>query len=131
MNLRKQLKKDLGERYCYRRYMSACEVKKKMIGMSEIEEQLVATMIVGCIKINAVICFKNREPQIVLDIFVKDTPTSPEWICFDSLNDNVRLTSYYLEQDMFNVMNREVVEHNLSYTDCNFEQIEGKIIGKF
>lgn len=36
MNLRKQLKKDLGERYCYRRYMSACEVKKKMIGMSEI-----------------------------------------------------------------------------------------------
>ena len=111
--------------------MSAYEVKKKLSGKSGYEEQLVATLIVGCVKINTVICFRNREPQVVLDVFVKDTPTSPEWICFDSLSDTVRLTSYNLEQDMFNAMNREVTEHHLSYTDCNFEQIEGKLIGKF
>lgn len=131
MNLRKQLKKNLGERYCYRRYMSAYEVKKKLSGKSGYEEQLVATLVVGCVKINAVICFRNSEPQVVLDVFVKDIPTSPEWICFDSISDNVRLTSYNLEQDMFNAMNRDVTEHHLSYTDCNFEQIEGKLIGKF
>ena len=130
MNLRKQLKKDLGKRYCFKRYMSAGDVKKKLYGKAGYEERLVATLVVGCVKINAVIYFTGESPNIVLDVLVKDTPNGVDWVCFDTLTDNVGLTSYELEQDLFNVMNREVIEHHLSYTECNYKQIKGKLITK-
>ncbi|MGN0477178.1 MAG: hypothetical protein ACI4HM_07570 [Ruminococcus sp.] len=128
MNLRKQLKKDLGERYCFKRYMSAGEVKKKLYGKAGYEERLVATLTVGCVKINAVIYFIDEEPQIGLDVLVKDTPESEEWICYDTLPDEIKLSPRAIGQSMFDILNREVKEYGLSYTECNFEVINGKVI---
>lgn len=128
MNLRKQLKKDLGKRYCFKRYMTAGEVKKKLYGKAGYEERLVATLTVGCVKINAVIYFIDEKSQIALDILVKDTPESEEWICYDTLSDEIKLSSRSIEQSMFDILNREVKEYGLSYTECNFEVINGKSI---
>lgn len=64
------------------------------------------------------------------DILVKDTPDSKEWICYDTLNDDVKYNSLNLEQEMFNILNREVKEYGLSYTDCNFEVVNGKVMNK-
>lgn len=128
MNLRKQLKKDLGKGYCFKRYMSAGDVKKKLYGKAGYEERIVATLIVGCVKINAVIYFIDEEPQIALDVLVKDTPESEEWICYDTLSDEIKLSPRSIEQSMFDILNREVKEYGLSYTECNFEVINGKSI---
>ena len=128
MNLRKQLKKDLGKRYCFKRYMTAGEVKKKLYGKAGYEERLVATLTVGCVKINAVIYFIDEKSQIALDILVKDTPESEEWICYDTLSDEIKLSPRNIEQSMFDILNREVKEYGLSYTQCNFEVLNGKVI---
>lgn len=130
MNYRKKVKKELGERYVYKKYMSTSEIKKKLSGSIGYEERLVATVVAGCVKVNAVICFRNKEPHTLIDILVKDVPTSTDWTCFDSLIDVLKLPSINLENDMFSIMNREVREHNLSYTECNYQQIEGKLLTK-
>lgn len=62
------------------------------------------------------------------DILVKDTPDSEEWICYDTLGDEIKLSSRNIEQAMFGILNREVNEYGLSYTQCNFEVINGKSI---
>ena len=108
--------------------MTAGEVKKKLYGKAGYEERLVATLTVGCVKINAVIYFIDEEPQIGLDILVKDTPESEEWICYDTLSDEIKLSPRNIEQSMFDILNREVKEYGLSYTQCNFEVINGKSI---
>ena len=35
-----------------------------------------------------------------------------------------------LEQEMFNILSREVKAYGLSYTDCNFEVVNGKVMNK-
>ena len=67
-------------------------------------------------------------PQIALDVLVKDTPESEEWICYDTLSDEIKLSPRNIEQSMFDILNREVKEYGLSYTECNFEVINGKVI---
>ena len=66
--------------------------------------------------------------QLGFDILVKDKPESTEWICYDTVTDEVKLCSYNLEQTMFDILNRVVKKYGLSYTDCNFEVINGKVI---
>jgi hypothetical protein len=44
------------------------------------------------------------------------------------LSDEVKLSPRSIEQAMFDVLNREVKEYGLSYTECNFEVINGKSI---
>ena len=66
--------------------------------------------------------------QIGFDILVKDNPDSTEWICYDTITDEVKLSSYNLEQTMFDILNRVVKKYGLSYTDCKFEVVNGKMI---
>lgn len=58
----------------------------------------------------------------------KDKPESEERICYDTLSDEIRLSTRSVEQAMFDILNREVKEYGLSYTECNFEVINGKSI---
>lgn len=47
---------------------------------------------------------------------------------YDTLSDEIKLSSLSIEQSMFDILNREVKEYGLSYTECNFEVINGKSI---
>lgn len=62
------------------------------------------------------------------DILVTDTPEREEWICYDTLSDEIKLSPRSIEQSMFDILNREVKEYGLSYTECNYEVINGKSI---
>lgn len=79
-------------------------------------------------KINAVVFPTPDKMLLGFDILVKDTPESEEWICYDTLSDEIKLSPRSIEQSMFHIMNREVKEYGLSYTECNFEVINGKSI---
>lgn len=79
-------------------------------------------------KINAVVFPTPDKMFLGFDILVKDKPKSEEWICYDTLSDEIRLSPRSIEQAMFDVLNREVKEYGLSYTECNFEVINGKVI---
>ena len=91
-------------------------------------DTLFASLTVGCVKINAVVFPTPDKMLLGFDILVKDTPESKEWICYDTLSDEIKLSPRSIEQSMFHIMNREVKEYGLSYTECNFEVINGKSI---
>lgn len=131
MNERKKLKKQLGDKYIFKKYLSSAEVRKILSENSKDKhEKLFASLTVGCVKINAIIFPTPDCMMMVYDILVKDTPDSKEWICYDTLNDDVKYNSLNLEQEMFNILSREVKAYGLSYTDCNFEVVNGKVINK-
>lgn len=131
MNERKKLKKQLGDKYIFKMYLSVNEVKKLLSenpkGKNDV---LFASLAVGCVKINTVVFPTSEKMLLGFDIIVKDTPESEEWICYDTLNDEVKYNALNLEQEMFNTLNREVEKYGLSYTDCNFEVVNGKVVNK-
>lgn len=129
MNDRKRLKKLLSDKYNFKIFMSVSGVKKLLSEKpKDKHEKLFASLTVGCVKINAIVFPSADNIQIGFDILVKDKPDSTEWICYDTVTDEVKLSSYNLEQTMFDILNRVVKKYGLSYTECNFEIVNGKII---
>ena len=63
----------------------------------------------------------SRELLLGYDVYVKDDPDSPEWICYDSLSDPVSLK----EADMVSVLDRVAAERGLSYTESCFAKLDG------
>ena len=127
MNERKRLKKLLGDKYIFKIFLPLSEVRN-ILHSKDTHEKLFASLTVACVKINAIVFPNSENMQIVFDILVKDKPNSTEWICYDTITDEVKLSSYNLEQTMFDILNRVVKKYGLSYTDCNFEVVNGKVI---
>lgn len=127
MNQRKALKKQLGDGYSYEKNKSSSDVKR-ILSISEPLgfDMIVSSLTVGCVRLEAVLYQQSGRKKLGYDLFVKDTPTGQEWICYDNLPDEVRFTAFNFEQEMFNVLNAYVVKHGLSYTECSFETLEGK-----
>lgn len=59
------------------------------------------------------------------DLLVKDTPFSPDWICYENLPDPVRYDVRNLEREMFQVLDRAVKKYDLSFTECRFPKLDG------
>ena len=127
MNQRKALKKQLGDGYSYEKIKSSSDVKR-ILSISEPLgfDMIVSSLTVGCVRLEAVLYQQSGRKKLGYDLFVKDTPTGQEWICYDNLTDEVRIGAFNFEQEMFNVLNAYVVKHGLSYTECSFEKLEGK-----
>ena len=121
----KELKNQLGDKYFFCRPMSDRDIfllQRKP--PQNFAETVVASLTVGCVKIEATL-FKNKEKlSLCYDVFVKDTPDSDEWICYDNPSDMVKLK----EAEMLSVLDRVVTENGLSYTECCFEKLKGKVI---
>ena len=127
MNQRKLLKKQLGDGYSYEKIRSASDVKRILATAEPLGFDLVvSSLTVGCVRLEAVLYQQSGRKKLGYDLFVKDTPTGQEWICYDNLTDEVRIGASNFEQEMFNVLNAYVVKHGLSYTECSFEKLEGK-----
>ena len=60
------------------------------------------------------------------DLFVKDQPDSPEWVCYDNPEEAVCLE----EDAMCAALDRLVQGHRLSYTECCFSSLDGKMVKK-
>ena len=92
----------------------------------EISPQVVQSLTAGCVKIELCVYAQNGKARLGYDVFVKDSPDSPEWICFDSPDD----PGSFGEEEMFDVLDRVVEDNHLSYTECYFEKLYGKRIEK-
>ena len=118
----KKLKGDLGGEYVYQRFMSDREVSRLQRQVPlQFEDTVAASLTVGCMKINAVMFQSEDALRLGYDVYVKDSPGSAEWICFDCPSDRASLK----ESDMLSVLDRIVIKNGLSYTKCCFERLEG------
>ena len=127
----KQLKKQLGEKYFFEQRLSAAVVKNLLDMLDGSNHFLVAaSLAVGVVKLEAVVYWNNGKYSLGYDLMVKDTPNSPEWICYENLPEEVRYNVWNLEREMFQVMDRAVEQFDLSYIDCRFPQMDGSGVKK-
>ena len=125
MNLM-ELKKLLGSEYRYEKWMSGDEVERlQREAPADFSNRTAASLTAGCVRINTVLFQAGGQLRLGCDVFVKDDPKSSEWICYDSLED-----ASYDERQMFSALDRVVKENGLSYTECCFEQLDGKTVKK-
>ena len=125
MNTIQKLKAELGDGYSFERLYDDGEIRQiQKTNPSDFPETTVATLTAGCLRIDAVLYRAGGRLLLGYDVFVKDDPDSEEWICYDNPTDSVSLK----EQDMLDVLDRIASENGLSYTESNFETLDGKEI---
>lgn len=123
MNQIKRLKKLLGGRYFFQKFMNEKQIEQLQCKLpSGFQNMTIASLTAGCVKLEAVLFRSPGGIESVYDVFVKDNPTSHEWICYDSLADPVSLR----EADMLCILDRVVRENGLSYTECSFKRMNSK-----
>lgn len=125
MNLIQKLKTELGSGYFFEKLYGEDEIcQMQKLNPSGFSGTAVATLTAGCLKIDAVLYRAGGSLLLGYDVFVKDDPDSEEWICYDNPTDPVSMK----EQDMLEVLDRVASENGLSYTESNFETLDGKEI---
>ena len=122
MNRAKELRKSLGERYTFKRWVSGQELFRLQRHPPEIfYDTVLAELIVGCVKMEAVAYKDGDRIEVGYDIFVKDEPESKGWICYDVVNKSLRVK----EAEMLSELDKYVKTNGLSYTECCFEKLDG------
>lgn len=127
MSLKKDLKTLLGDKYFFKKYVSEKELRRlKSLNPDSFDWMTVAELTAGYVKIEASL-YKFADGLLLgYDVFVKDKPDAAEWVCYDSPADTVILK----ESAMLSVLDRIVKEKELSYTECCFEEINGRLVKK-
>ena len=122
MNRAKELRKRLGDKYSFKRMVSGQELfRLQKRPPEDFTDKLLAVLVVGCVKMEAVAYRDGTTVEVGYDIFVKDAPDAREWICYDIVNKAVKLK----ESDMLFELDKIVENNGLSYTECCFEKVEG------
>ena len=127
MNRRQELRRALGERYRYERFLSHGALQRLRERPQEsFSETVAARLTVGYVRLDAVAYRSFSSVLLGYDVFVRDAPEAAEWIFYDSLPEPVRLR----EGEMFRVLDDFVETHGLSYTECCFARLDGKHVEK-
>ena len=122
MNRAKELRKRLGDKYSFKRMVSGQELfRLQKRPPEDFTDKLLAVLVVGCLKMEAVAYRDGTTVEVGYDIFVKDAPDAREWICYDVVNKAVKLK----ESDMLFELDKIVESNRLSYTECCFEKVDG------
>ena len=122
MSRAKELRICLGEKYSFKRMVSGQELfRLQKRPPEDFTDKLLAVLVVGCVKMEAVAYRDGNKIEVGYDIFVKDAPDAREWICYDVVNKAVKLK----ESDMLFELDKIVENNGLSYTECCFEKVEG------
>lgn len=117
-----KVKKLFGNRYSFEKFLPEKEVERLCRQHSDSFSDCVASSLTaGCVKIEAVLYQADGHPQLGYDVYVKDSPDSPEWIFYESPPDDVTLD----EAGMLAVLDRVITENGLSYTECCFKRLDG------
>lgn len=120
-----ELKRELGEKYQFCRFLSDKEIRQiQKSNPLEFEPQIVASLTVGCVKMECCLYKAEADLQLGYDVFVKDDPDAAEWIFYHSPN----VSASTKEAKMLAVLDQVIKQNGLSYTKCCFEKLEGKII---
>lgn len=129
MSKQKRLKKELGTGYRFEQRFSAKNLARMLERLEGSNHfHVVAILTAGAVRLEAVVYWENGKYSLGYDLMVKDTPFSPEWICYENLPDPVRYDAWNLEREMFQVLNRAVEKFDLSYTECRFPKLDGSSV---
>lgn len=83
MYQQKQLRKQLGDGYRFCQRLSSGETKRLL---SQVDGgnhfQVAASLTAGVVKLEAVVYWNNGRYALGYDLMVKDSPDSPDWICY-------------------------------------------------
>ena len=92
MNERKKLKKELGRKYIFKKFMTAGQVRKLFALKNQRLEKIFAALTVGNVRINALVFVSHGKTGTVCDILVRDIPTRTKKLkSTDCLTQNVIL----------------------------------------
>ena len=112
----KRLKKQLGTGYQFEQRFSAKNLARMLQWLEGSNHFRVAAILsAGAVRLEAVVYWDNGKYSLGYDLLVKDTPFSPDWICYENLHDPVR----------YDVRNLAVKKYNLSFTECRFPKLDG------
>ena len=129
MSKQKRLKKELGTGYRFEQRFSAKNLARMLERLEGSNHfRVVAILTAGAVRLEAVVYWGNGKYSRGYDLMVKDTPFSPEWICYENLPDPVRHDAWNLEREMFQVLDRAVQKYGLSYTECRFPKLDGSSV---
>lgn len=127
MNKQRKLKKELRSSYRFQQNFRPDTIRELLVGLQKHESFVeIATLEAGMVRLDAVIFWDKGKNRLGYDLMVKDTEDSREWICYDSLPDEVKCFGGNLEREMFRVLDRAVEQFGLSYTECPFPRLDGK-----
>lgn len=125
MNQQRKLKKELKGSYRFEQRFSLATVVRMLSDLHSSDSIIeAATLQVGVVRLDAVLYWYVSGYQLGYDPMVKD---GADWICYESLDDEVRYNVWNLEREMFQVLDRAVKRYGLSYTECRFPKLDGKI----
>lgn len=125
----KRLKKQLGDGYFFEQRLTSAVVKNLLAQQAGGNTFLVAaSLTAGVVRLEAVVYWNAGRYSLGYDLMVKDAPDSPDWICYESVQDEVRYNAWNLEREMFLVLDRAVEQYGLSYTQCRFPKVDS--VGK-
>ena len=128
MNKQRKLKRELKENYKFVRKFAPATVEKMLNFLWPSTTVIeIAFLQVGVVRLDAVIYWVHGKYQLGYDLMVKDSEDSPDWLCYESLDEEVRYNAWNLEREMFQVLDRAVEQYGLSYTRCSFPKLEGKL----
>lgn len=128
MNKQRRLKKELKGGYRFRQKFSPATVARMLTWLYSSDGIIeAATLQVGVVRLDAVLYWYGSGYRLGYDLMVRDAESSPDWICYESLGDEVRYNVWNLEREMFQVLDRAVEQYGLSYTECRFPKLDGKI----
>ena len=120
----KALRKQLGEGYSFKRWISGQALfRLQRNPPKDFTDTVIAELVVGCVKMEAVAFKEEGQIQVGYDVFVKDAPTARDWICYDTSNNGVQIK----ESEMLSELDRVVSANGLSYTQCCFDKLEGLV----
>lgn len=126
LNKQRKVRKELKDRYYFRQMLTANMVQMFLSGLEPSSLPIVAaSLTAGVVRLEAVIYWDKERHNLGYDLMVKDSPESLEWICYESLPDEVRYNVWNLEREMFRVLDRAVEQYGLSYTECSFRTLIG------
>ena len=124
VNKQRQVKKAVKEGYHFEQWFAPAKVQSMLNWDGPCNSAIVASSLTaGFVRLDAVIYWANGKFHLGYDLMVKDHPFSREWICYESLTDEVRYNAWNLEREMFQVLDRAVEQFGLSYTECRFPVI--------
>lgn len=116
---RKKIKRELGERYRFCQIFPERKIRKAELVFPG--PQTVASLTVGCVRIESRLYPDEGSLKPAWYVFVKDDPVSPDWIFYESPEG----PASGKEREMFRVLDQIVRRDHLSYTECCFERLEG------
>ena len=120
-----RLKQTLGELYQFEQMLTWQDIQERLRSTLP-ADQYAAVLTTGCVRLDLVLYPGELGTELGYDLYVKDRPDGEEWVCYDSLPDDVRLDMDGVEREMAGVLDREVQRRGLSYTKCPFERVEGQ-----